>query len=49
LLERAACKIAKDQRRIVRARKSHSKTTRRKLRKLGITLSKVPKCKWNSS
>ena len=49
LLERAANKIAKDQRRIARARKSHTKKTRQKLRRLGIRLTKVPKCKWNSS
>ena len=49
MLERAARKITKDQRRIVGARKSHTKKTRQKLRRLGIRLTKVPKCKWNSS
>ena len=45
----AAGKITKDQRRIIRARKNHIKKTRRKLRSLGIKLTKVPKCKWDSS
>ena len=49
LLARAAGKITKDQRRIIRARRNHIKRTRRKLRSLGIKLTKVPKCKWDTS
>ena len=49
LLIRAAGKITKDQCRIIRARNSHIKKTRRKLRSLGIKLTKVPKCRWDTS
>jgi ribosomal 50S subunit-associated protein YjgA (DUF615 family) len=48
-LARAARKITKDQRRIAKARKSSTKKTRQKLRNLGIKLTTLPKCKWDTS
>ena len=49
LLARVARKISHDQRRIIRARKYHVRKTRRKLRSLGITLTKIPRCQWDTS
>ena len=46
LLERTAAKIRHQQRRNAQARKSHTKTTRRKLRELGIRLTDLPRCTW---
>lgn len=49
LLERTAKKITRTQQRQVVARRSHTKTTRRKLRELGIRLTELPKCGWDRS
>jgi hypothetical protein len=46
LFEKAATTIQHWQRRIAAARRSHTKTTCRKLRKIGITLSNLTRCKW---
>ena len=46
LLEKTAKKITKIQQRKAQARKSHTKTTRRKLHGLGIRLTDLPKCSW---
>jgi len=46
LLEKTAKKISVLQRRKAQARKSHAKTTRRKLHRLGIRLTDLPKCGW---
>jgi alcohol dehydrogenase YqhD (iron-dependent ADH family) len=46
LLQKTAKKITTIQRRKAQARKSHTKKTRRKLKKLGIRLSDLPKCNW---
>ena len=49
LLEQAANEIQYTQARKAQARKSHSKTTRRKLRNLGIKLSEIRTCHWDTS
>lgn len=49
LLEKTASKITHHQRRNAQARKSHTKTTKRKLRELGIRLTDVPRCSWGRS
>ena len=49
VLDKAARKIDYHQRRNANARKSHTKTTRRKLRELGIKLTEIPRCQWNST
>ena len=46
LLEKTAKKITHQQRRNAQARKSHTKTTRRKLHELGIRLTALPRCSW---
>jgi len=46
LIEQAARDIQHRQRRIAAARKSHIKQTRKKLRKMGIHLKSVIRCKW---
>jgi hypothetical protein len=46
LFERAAEKINWAQSRNTAARKSHTKTTRGKLRKLGIKLTEIKRCRW---
>ena len=46
LLEKTAATITYHQRRNAQARKSHTKTTRRKLRELGIRLTDLPRCSW---
>jgi hypothetical protein len=45
----AAAEIQWAQHRNAQARKSHTKTTRRRLRQLGIQLSSLKRCVWNSS
>jgi hypothetical protein len=49
LVEKTVQKIQKLQRRNAQARKSHSKTTRRKLRALGIRLTDLPRCGWGTT
>jgi hypothetical protein len=46
LIGRAAEVICHWQQRIVAARKSHIKRTRKKLRKIGIYLKDLIRCKW---
>jgi hypothetical protein len=46
MIEAAATKIQHWQQRIVAARKSHIKRTRRKLRERGIYLKDLIRCKW---
>jgi hypothetical protein len=46
LLEKTAAKITYKQQRNAQARKSHTKATKRKLRKLGIRLTELPRCTW---
>jgi hypothetical protein len=49
LLSLAAEEIRWAQTRNAQARNSHTKTTRRRLRRLGIKLNQVKRCLWNSS
>jgi hypothetical protein len=49
LFAQAARKIDRDQHRNAQARRSHTKTTRRKLRRLGIRLSDIKRCRWRGS
>jgi hypothetical protein len=49
LLERTAEKISYQQQQNAKARKSHTKRTRRQLRKLGIRLTTLSRCSWDSS
>jgi hypothetical protein len=46
LIEAAASKIQHWQQRILAARKSHTKTTRKRLRQNGIYLKDLIRCKW---
>ena len=46
LLERAARELRYTQARRVLARKSHAKTTRRRLRAAGVRLSTLVRCHW---
>ena len=46
LIEEAAQEIRHWQRRIAAARESHIKRTRKKLRKMGIYLKDLIRCKW---
>jgi ribosomal 50S subunit-associated protein YjgA (DUF615 family) len=46
LIEDAAKDIHHKQQRIAAARRSHIKRTRKKLRKLGIYLKDLIRCKW---
>jgi hypothetical protein len=46
LIEAAAAEIQHWQQRIASARKSHIKRTRKKLRKTGIYLKDLIRCKW---
>ena len=48
-LAKATRKIAWAQRRSAAARRSHGKRTRKQLRKLGIKLTELEKCQWNST
>jgi hypothetical protein len=49
LLQKAATKIRYTQRRKAQARKSHWKRTLEKLSQLGITLSELKRCEWDST
>jgi hypothetical protein len=46
LIEQAVRDIQHRQRRLVAARKSHVKQTRKKLREIGIYLKNAIRCKW---
>lgn len=46
LLDKTAKKITRTQQRKAAARNSHTKTTRRKLKALGIRLTELPQCGW---
>lgn len=48
LLEKTARKITKQQQGKAAARQSHSKRTRSKLRELGIKLTELPRCTWET-
>lgn len=48
-LERTAAKIRRAQQRNALARKCHTKRTRRKLHKLGIKLTELPRCTWGKT
>ncbi|WP_244884911.1 hypothetical protein [Singulisphaera acidiphila] len=45
----AARKITWAQRRNAQARTSHTKATRKKLRKLGIKLTELKRCQWDTT
>ena len=49
LLEHAAGKIEYQQGQNAKARRSHAKATRKRLRALGVRLGEVPRCKWRES
>jgi hypothetical protein len=49
LLQKAAAKIKYAQRRNAQARKSHLKRALEKLRRLGITLSDLSRCSWDTT
>jgi len=49
LLTKAAAKIRYAQRRNEQARRSHTKTTLRKLKKLGIDLAEIERCQWDEA
>jgi hypothetical protein len=49
LVEKTVRKIQKLQRRNAQARKSHTKNTQRKLRALGIRLTDLPRCGWETT
>ena len=49
IIAAAAAEIAYTQRRNAQARRSHTKTTRRKLAALGIQLTQLPRCGWSES
>ena len=49
LLEHTAEKIRYKQERNAMARKSHVKRKRRLLRKLGIKLTEIPRCRWQAT
>ncbi len=49
LLQKAAEKIRYVQHRKAQARKSHWKRALEKLRQLGITLSELKRCKWDTT
>ena len=48
-LAKAAAKIRYAQRRNAQARGSHTKTTLKKLKRLGIDLAKVKRCQWDGT
>ena len=48
-LERTSRKIERAQRRNAVARKCHTKRTRRRLHALGIKLTELPRCRWDST
>jgi predicted secreted Zn-dependent protease len=41
--------IQKTQQDNAKSRRSHTKRTRRKLRELGIKLTRIKRCRWNTS
>ena len=49
LLEKLAEKIQATQKQNAKARRSHEKRTRRKLRRLGIKLTRIERCRWDTS
>ena len=49
LLERVSAEIQRAQRRNAVARRCHAKRTRRRLRELGIRLTELPRCKWDTT
>ena len=49
LLATAAAKIRYAQRRNEQARRSHTKTTLKKLKKLGIDLAEIERCQWDET
>jgi ribosomal 50S subunit-associated protein YjgA (DUF615 family) len=49
LQQKAATKITYAQQRNAEARKSHRKRTLEKLRQLGINLSDLKRCEWNTT
>ena len=49
LYAQAAEEIHWAQSRNTQARRSHTKTTRRRLHALGVKLTEVKQCRWNSS
>ena len=49
LVDKTVRKIQTLQRRNAQARQSHTKTTRRKLRALGIRLTDLPRCGWEAT
>jgi hypothetical protein len=48
-LAKAAAKIRYAQRRNAQARKSHTKTTLKKLKSLGINLARLKRCQWDET
>jgi uncharacterized protein with GYD domain len=48
-LEQVAKKIKKTQQRIAEARESHTKTTIGKFHRMGIYLTQINRCRWNST
>ena len=48
-LERTAAEIQRAQKRNAAARRSHTKDTRRVLRRLGIDLTELPRCQWGKT
>ena len=49
LLERTAAEIERAQRRNAAARQGHTQRTRRRLRELGIKLTELPRCMWDTT
>ncbi len=49
LLAKTAAKITRAQRRNAHARKSHAKRTRARLRELGIKLTRLKRCRWDTT
>ena len=49
VLAKAARKIQWAQRRNAQARKSHTKRTRQELRALGIKLTELKRCRWDTT
>jgi ribosomal 50S subunit-associated protein YjgA (DUF615 family) len=49
LIQNTARKIQETQQDNAKSRRSHIKRTRRKLRDLGITLTTLKRCEWNTS
>ena len=49
LLDRTAANIEYHQQRNAMAKKSHARKTKQKLRKIGIKVSKIKRCMWDST